>query len=1243
MESLFKIQDRFGTSAWDYEILIQAGLNPGKNIMYAVISIIYHLLIRPWVIVSAWATELATGENGASSWLFNAYQKILEPVTKIVNVGYLAVLAVSILLVYISWERKSAKSFGNDLGRFFTGLSFGIVAVYLATNPFRPMEKIFGFVRDLSGDMARVAGGGQPANIVDYFLAPITQISTYGRAINGDMQMKRWSEGLGLGRKADTINKSLGEPFQELAKEPSFSYLGLEFFAVLAVIALLVFTAVAVFRFAIHLFHASWRSVAVIFVILWAIVKRRRYEEIGNFLGMTAAHTLMASLIFSLMQMLPPIGFAAMSAATGTRAATNGASAASIITTFVVYVFSTWLLIKLSSSTGAIARALRLGTTKELQTRLAGDPMMGDNFSDTLNKALVGGPSVLGSTALAGTPLGNLLGVEENRVTSADDPAAPVKEKMGAAGSWALKKVKDKMGISSSSNDMEPAEAAAVSERLFPETATAGNTPVKQGVTSRVKNIIGSLRGDRAQDGTDGEDGDAADLVDSVAALNAEKSGEMGDGIVEDALDMDGGGIIGGIIGDMADDVQRQMNRVRPIGVAAQGEPLPEYLEGADVGTVIEAARLGVIDVATAWDYLDSTDDLDDSDRLAYEQQLRSIAFDRERLDLEEHPEGTGEFGNSDTPEVSVPDGVDEAEVDEAGEYGDEPTEGYDSDLVDVGDSEEFSGDAAVGDGFDFDVDAGDAQERFVVDENGDVVLDEFGLPILVEQDVPDVVDDLAEFEEDGEITPDNSGDVDEFDGDVTQDLGDVGDEDTPVEGDVVVDVDGDDPVGGSTIVSDLTGDTVDEQSPYAAGDQPDNGEQVAADGSTLFPVSGDESVTPDQDVTDVLTDEQRNSGVIDSETGEVIPGAYDNDGNFVPGEFQQDGEFVPGVRDAASGEFTPGEYDSDTGEFVAGYRDQYTGEFQEGTYDVDQRRFVEPGEQALPPETGVEEKQSNVYTEESGTPGVPTDQAEQDTTQDDPRRLVVGPAPVSHEVEGDTVGRHRAPESADTDYSTGYQDTAVPADEDQNPTDVSERPRPNTTGDERSETENSRPRVLGVGPVEVVDERSVPDSPDSNEVGDTSEDEARRIQESGFAAAGASAVPTGPSAVPASPPTTDMSRFARDLRVVEEGTGVLDLTPSGRGGSSNREVSLRPAAPINPEPLAYQTSAASGSLTSATYQEELAGVQELSRLVSSALGYGDVTQPDMAAADSLVFGSDSGVSIVTTMEDISTDILFGG
>lgn len=1235
MESLFKIQDRFGTSAWDYEILIQAGLNPGKNIMYAVISIIYHLLIRPWVIVSAWATELATGENGASSWLFNAYQKILEPVTRIVNVGYLAVLAVSILLVYISWERKSAKSFGNDLGRFFTGLSLGIVAVYLATNPFRPMEKIFGFVRDLSGDMAKVAGGGQPANIVDYFLAPITQISTYGRAINGDMQMKRWSEGLGLGRKADTINKSLGEPFQELAKEPSFSYLGLEFFAVLAVIALLVFTAVAVFRFAIHLFHASWRSVAVIFVILWAIVKRRRYEEIGNFLGMTAAHTIMASLIFSLMQMLPPIGFAAMSAATGTRAATNGASAVSIITTFVVYVFSTWLLIKLSSSTGAIARALRLGSTKELQTRLAGDPMMGDNFSDTLNKALVGGPSVLGGTALAGTPLGNLLGVEENRVTDADDPAAPVKEKMGAAGSWALKKVKDKMGISSSSNDMEPAEAAAVSERLFPETGNAGNTPVKQGVTSRVKNIIGSLRGDRSQDGTDGEGGDAADLVDSVAALNAEKSGEMGDGIVDDALDMDGGGIIGGIIGDMADDVQRQMNRVRPIGVAAQGEPLPEYLEGADVGTVIEAARLGVIDVATAWDYLDATDDLDDSDRLAYEQQLRSIAFDRERLDLEEHPEGTGEFGNSDTPGVPDPDDVDETAGDE-----DEPAGSYDSDLVDVDDSEEFAGGDAFGDGFDFDVDTDGAQEQFVVDENGDVVLDEFGLPIPVEQDAPAVVDDLAEFEEDGAVTPDDIDDTDWSNGDVTQDLGDVGGGDVADGGDVVGGVDGD-YAGGSTVVGEVTGDGVDDGDPVS-DDQDGDGEQVAADGSTLFPVTGDGSDTEGQDDGDLLTDEQRNSGVIDSETGEVIPGAYDNDGNFVPGEFQQDGEFVPGVRDAESGAFTPGEYDSDTGEFVAGYRDQYTGEFQEGTYDVDRRRFVEPGEQVSPSGTEVGEEQPDVYTGGSDTQEEGEEQGTRPTPEDDPRRLVVGPSPVPPGPEEETTGRHRAPEPDDVGYTTVHEPDGSTTAGDQNPPADPEQSRQDAADDERPEPENQRPRVLGVGPVKVVDEGSVPDFHDSDEMGDTSEDEARRIQESGFAAAGASAVPTGPSAVPASPPTTDMSRFTRDLRVVEEGTGVLDLTPSGRRGG-NREVSLRPGAPINPEPLNYQTSASSGSLTSATYQEELAGVQELSRLVSSALGYGDVTQPDMAAADSLVFGSDSGVSIVTTMEEISTDILFGG
>lgn len=153
----FGLTDKFGTNIANYDLRYDPGFLDIPSQAAAIFTgLLYHLILLPVSALGLKAMELVMSPDSVLTPLSNLYRRLVDPIFEIVSFPLLAILAVGILFVYISFDTiRYTSSFRQDSERIIVGVALAFVAVVLARDPFGPVAFVLRSLREIIRDMTR--------------------------------------------------------------------------------------------------------------------------------------------------------------------------------------------------------------------------------------------------------------------------------------------------------------------------------------------------------------------------------------------------------------------------------------------------------------------------------------------------------------------------------------------------------------------------------------------------------------------------------------------------------------------------------------------------------------------------------------------------------------------------------------------------------------------------------------------------------------------------------------------------------------------------------------------------------------------------------------------------------------------------------------------------------------------------------------------------------------------------------
>ena len=357
----FGIKDSYGTNIGSYDVAYDNSLfNFIANISGAVIGAIYHTLVLPVSALALWVMGWVTNPQRLLSPMSKAYREFLSPILNLASFPLLATLAVGVLMVYLSFEKAAADNFRASAERVIIGVATAAVAVVLAADPFAPAAALYRAIGDISSEIVASAGAGTPEETtVATFLMPLTQMLNFGVPLDA-AQSRAWSAALASGSFNDYVESA--NPVT-----PGFGYAAAGLLAIVTAGAMLWFAVVSAIRMALHLGHVIVRSVIIPWLLLYGVTQRRGFDTVTNNIGKLLAHTAMTAVILVVATLGPAVTTTLVGSITDSGTSTSaGRVIVSLVVTGAGFLGSAWLVERVSSNTGLLARALHLSSREKL-------------------------------------------------------------------------------------------------------------------------------------------------------------------------------------------------------------------------------------------------------------------------------------------------------------------------------------------------------------------------------------------------------------------------------------------------------------------------------------------------------------------------------------------------------------------------------------------------------------------------------------------------------------------------------------------------------------------------------------------------------------------------------------------------------------------------------------------------------------------------------------------------------------
>lgn len=412
------LQDSQGVDLADYQLVFTPGLT---NISGNIFGIIADFLYAPIVFITgiaAWVADLLANPSTVFGGLEDAFTSAVSPVFDIIPVPALAMLAATITVAMIGMKKTSSarETLATDGKRALIGIGAATIVVFLASNPFIIVGGVVNFTSSAIRELFAGWSGTGGSVLMDTFLRPMTQMINFGGVLN-DACNSQWTSAVSSGGNLTCVD-------EDVIKDPTAMQ---GFTAGLGIIVALVVLVFQVFALALVLYHfvsAMVGSGFVLYAACIAIARRHNFDFLARTAGFVGAHLVMLFMILVVSLAGPGL----ITAAAGSMQGDQPGSArllASVVLMPLGYGLLIFVMWKLASRTGKVARFLRIGANRKMHQHYATEgtstlQAMGLEDATKIPEAATTGK--LGTAAAWG--LGGT-GVMEKmmRQRSTDDPA----------------------------------------------------------------------------------------------------------------------------------------------------------------------------------------------------------------------------------------------------------------------------------------------------------------------------------------------------------------------------------------------------------------------------------------------------------------------------------------------------------------------------------------------------------------------------------------------------------------------------------------------------------------------------------------------------------------------------------------------------------------------------------------------------------------------------------------------------
>lgn len=497
---LFSVVDSDGTAVARYRLYFSgANLLRIDSGLFSVLTQAVFELFKLMVVPANALLGFVLNPGGWMTPLSTFYQKMTGPLFTLFPPWALACLGLAVVAVSTLSDhvKSTSKKMVERAILNRIGAAFGMVAVVIVftQNPFALMFRLLDFVNSFSLEFATKISGGSTSSsslagtgtaLVDNTIRIPTIALNYGNELSAACR-SQWSDAMS---SAIPLAESSG-CFTPGANEAGVSSLGTALLMLLfPALPMLVFCAVAAWKYLWHLSASVFYLISTAWVAALAIFRRRNFDTLTRHFGQTAAHLAMAVVTSVMVTALPVLFSGLATDILGLVSSGQVRVFGLMVSLGVGFAASAWVLVRVTSLHGELARALHIGSDKSVKGWLGVDAGK-ESQRSSVGKFLTGpaGRSGQAGASSSRMPLrkGSALAADPIAATSAGDAAGADNRKgpsMGGddslAGGRAVTELTVAAGTVTSGASVGVAAAAA--SVAASTVAVGSSTPATAGV-----------------------------------------------------------------------------------------------------------------------------------------------------------------------------------------------------------------------------------------------------------------------------------------------------------------------------------------------------------------------------------------------------------------------------------------------------------------------------------------------------------------------------------------------------------------------------------------------------------------------------------------------------------------------------------------------------------------------------------------------------------------------------------------
>lgn len=377
---LFTADDSDGAPASSYQLhYLGSAMSNHDSWIFGMATAMVYAAFKAVAVVANGLMGLVLSSASWLDPLSELYQQITAPLYAVVPPWAIACMGLGIVAVSAMRSRPAATTSGlfnsETLDRIGVALALVMGVVVLTHDPFmlitRTMELANGFSVSIA---AAVTGSGADTTLtagqalVDNSIRTPTLALNYGAAFN-DSCSAAWSTAMMSGQELSAASGCFAEGQNRAGPDTLFTALLMLIFPALP---MLVFAAVAAWKYVLHLSLSVLSVVATAWVAAAAVPRRRGFESLSEMFARAVGHLVMAVVTSMVAVGLPAMvsGFASNVLGLLNIENAAGQAFALMIGLGIGFAVAAWAIVKITAKTGALVRLLKADANITLEKTL---------------------------------------------------------------------------------------------------------------------------------------------------------------------------------------------------------------------------------------------------------------------------------------------------------------------------------------------------------------------------------------------------------------------------------------------------------------------------------------------------------------------------------------------------------------------------------------------------------------------------------------------------------------------------------------------------------------------------------------------------------------------------------------------------------------------------------------------------------------------------------------------------------